>query len=1283
MSDGEIVVKLSLEDGGYKVAVVSAGRAMKEFKQSLDSTASSIKRVEEHQFSLGRKFRDLVMTMGALRFVAMDVNDVFLRLPMSILKSAGELERMQVLMKGLSKELTEAGRAAEGLRDFQFVTNMAKSAPFEIAALSDSFVKLKTAGIDPTNGSMKSLVDAVARFGGTGESLKRASIAIQQMAGKGVISMEELRQQLGEAVPTAMQDMADGMGVSMAELAKIVQTGTLAAGPAIAKMLVQMRINNEGAAAGMMKTWVGMTSRLKTEWDLAAKSIADAGFADEAKQAVGEIIALLQSDDFKRFGIMAGETLGTVVKDLVEITKVIAKYREEITMLVQAWLAYKALTSIIVPTAQALSGVYSTMTGEIGKEIRAIKAGAISKRLAAQEAIALARTEEAAVSARTAHIIRNKQTETEFIRVENARILADYNRLQTALAAADARRRGGVTIAGTQGALGKDVARARLQDMRMEMDANSAAMRNNAREIANQSNLQAASTAATGAAVAATNALTSGLKLKTAAAGAAALASRGLGLAVGLMGGTIGVTITAVMALVWWFQRAGAAADEAKARMDRASKNMGTAQDLIALNESVIEAERKLTEARSNQERGKGYRERNGESSVAQRVTNQKAAAAEEAAVLAAEKKLADLRVARGQTQVTVIEESGRERATAIDTAVGRVVTRLEEGAQLEIRGIEQRQRDVLNGLKKDSKEYQAATNKFNAEKRGALVKGMESRVRAYTAAAAQAETDALKGAEGSAVRSGGLAAARRQRELAEQMQKEIDNTKASLAGTAGFKPKKDDKDKNGPNLGDKDTPFGRLVESIAADAARLKAELDNFNELDGKADTAAGIAAKLRKRWEQNEFKDPKTGKNPTEKEFSAAVEGAMANRRAEEEQKKLEELAQKAKDFAEFVKGMEPEYLDAIEVLMDPLGKVKVGRSEKKIDKMLAGMTPEELQAAATRMGTTVDNVRAELMNKAQTIDTVSFFQNVAQETEQLNASMVDDSREAAVARMKADNDRHAQEMKNLYEKRQASGEATGAELLQLQNIMEASIKARAAKLANESRSPLEKLGAQWGNVTKNMEEATSRWAESAADAFTNMAITGKMNFKDMAISILADLAKIQIKAALSPWLNLAGNFIAGMFGGGGASPGTVDYSLGSGGGGGLGLKLNGASFANGGIMTEFGSAPLKKYANGGIANSPQLALFGEGKTPEAYVPLPDGRSIPVTLKGLQQGQGGSVGDSVQINITINEADGGESSDATGDMAGMYQQMGERIKSVVREELLNQKRPGGVLYK
>ena len=63
---------------------------------------------------------------------------------------------------------------------------------------------------------------------------------------------------------------------------------------------------------------------------------------------------------------------------------------------------------------------------------------------------------------------------------------------------------------------------------------------------------------------------------------------------------------------------------------------------------------------------------------------------------------------------------------------------------------------------------------------------------------------------------------------------------------------------------------------------------------------------------------------------------------------------------------------------------------------------------------------------------------------------------------------------------------------------------------------------------------------------------------------------------------------------------------------------------SFANGGIMTSAGAVPLHKYAMGGVANSPQLAMFGEGRTPEAYVPLPDGRRIPVHMQG---GGGGSL--------------------------------------------------------
>lgn len=82
----------------------------------------------------------------------------------------------------------------------------------------------------------------------------------------------------------------------------------------------------------------------------------------------------------------------------------------------------------------------------------------------------------------------------------------------------------------------------------------------------------------------------------------------------------------------------------------------------------------------------------------------------------------------------------------------------------------------------------------------------------------------------------------------------------------------------------------------------------------------------------------------------------------------------------------------------------------------------------------------------------------------------------------------------------------------------------------------------------------------------------------------------------------------FSAGAKGGGAA-----------GGLGGIFSSLGGLfGFANGGVMTSAGPVPLRAYSAGGIADSPQLALYGEGKMPEAYVPLPDGRRIPVAMQG-----------------------------------------------------------------
>lgn len=71
-------------------------------------------------------------------------------------------------------------------------------------------------------------------------------------------------------------------------------------------------------------------------------------------------------------------------------------------------------------------------------------------------------------------------------------------------------------------------------------------------------------------------------------------------------------------------------------------------------------------------------------------------------------------------------------------------------------------------------------------------------------------------------------------------------------------------------------------------------------------------------------------------------------------------------------------------------------------------------------------------------------------------------------------------------------------------------------------------------------------------------------------------------------------------------------------SGGGGLLGSLFSGGgslpAFANGGVMTANGPRALNRFAGGGVSN--RAAIFGEAG-PEAAVPLPDGRRIPVELR------------------------------------------------------------------
>lgn len=140
------------------------------------------------------------------------------------------------------------------------------------------------------------------------------------------------------------------------------------------------------------------------------------------------------------------------------------------------------------------------------------------------------------------------------------------------------------------------------------------------------------------------------------------------------------------------------------------------------------------------------------------------------------------------------------------------------------------------------------------------------------------------------------------------------------------------------------------------------------------------------------------------------------------------------------------------------------------------------------------------------------------------------------------------------------------------------------------------LRKYEDQVANVAASTERLMTDAFKGMEDALVEFVKTGKLNFKSLADQIISDLIRMQIQQSITKPLAQAV----------------------SGSGGLLSALSKLWPFEGGGVMSASGPLPLRRYAGGGIASGPQLALYGEGAMNEAYVPLPDGRSIPVQMRG-----------------------------------------------------------------
>lgn len=326
----------------------------------------------------------------------------------------------------------------------------------------------------------------------------------------------------------------------------------------------------------------------------------------------------------------------------------------------------------------------------------------------------------------------------------------------------------------------------------------------------------------------------------------------------------------------------------------------------------------------------------------------------------------------------------------------------------------------------------------------------------------------------------------------------------------------------------------------------------------------------------------------------------------------------------------------------LQDKLAEITLKRQKLERDAQqanlerqirLPGESLKDLQEQAARGQNELRAVEDQIKTLRETgaiseLDSLRRLSTARQESANQLATLAQQAR--ALAEAAPGNEKLADALKKIEE---AARQAAGGATLLAQRAKELSDpEAGFAKGLRSVAEEAEQIG-------KQMEAATTRAFNGMTDALVNFVMTGKLDFRSLANSIISDLIRIQIQRAITLPLAKA---MSSFFG-----------------------------FADGGVMTSAGPMALRTYAAGGIANSPQLALFGEGSRPEAYVPLPDGRSIPVTMNGT-----GSGGDVFNISVSVTQAGVASSGDDPGG-----RDLGRAIASAVRQELLAQKRAGGLL--
>ncbi|KGQ29176.1 tape measure protein [Gallibacterium anatis] len=307
----------------------------RRFGQSIQSMTARSTRALSSLKSAVASVSNSIDTAGNRLFIGVTASGALAA--RSLIKTAADFEMAGIHMKQTF--------GADGDKATAWLKQFATDTPMAFGDVQDAMMRLKTAGVDPMNGSLQALVDYNAKVGGDAENLNGYISAISKGFIKGKLSMEEINPLLERNVKVFEILAAETGGKYTAEqMQKMLQEGKLGR-KAIAALLRGMGKDAAGAAKEQMKTWYGLVSNLEDTFVAMQARFAEKGIFDELKGELGGILDWLNqkmdSGEFDAFAQQVNDTLVSALRDLKDTAKEFKPILEQIGS-VMSWLSEKA-----------------------------------------------------------------------------------------------------------------------------------------------------------------------------------------------------------------------------------------------------------------------------------------------------------------------------------------------------------------------------------------------------------------------------------------------------------------------------------------------------------------------------------------------------------------------------------------------------------------------------------------------------------------------------------------------------------------------------------------------------------------------------------------------------------------------------------------------------------------------------------------------------------------------------------------------------------------------------